>query len=288
RWRGRASCSRAPRPPPSAPPVPLAAMSEQETASRPAEGAPAPTSGVTEVRFPVEVPGFRGPLEQLVAIAQRGEIDLAAIPVSEITAVFRARLEETDTDPRDLADFLTLASRLLSLKASRLLPDSAIDAEEAAVEDPSVVDDPGARLAEYRLFRAAAEALLADASEQGARSFLSTVCPDVVPSERLAIAPERLLSAFRAVLERLPDIDTLEVVASSFSVEQKTAELRTLLIERGTLRFDEIFAAARSRLEAVAGFLALLELIKRGEARVDQEGNFGEITVTAVTVGAHG
>jgi segregation and condensation protein A len=263
-------------------------MSEQETAAPEGQSAPAGPAEVPEVRFPVEVPGFRGPLEQLVATAQRGEIDLAAIPVSEITAAFRARVEEADVDPRDLADFLALASRLLSLKASRLLPDGAIDAEEAAAEDGSPVDDPGARLAEYRLFRAAAEALLADASEHGARSFLSTVCPEVVPSERLAIAPQRLLSAFRAVLERLPDVDTLEVIASSFSVELKATELRTLLNDRGTLRFDEVFAAARSRLEAVACFLALLELIKRGEARVDQEGTFGEISVTAIAVDAYG
>ncbi|MEA2672097.1 MAG: segregation and condensation protein [Chloroflexota bacterium] len=260
-------------------------MSEQET---PSEAAPAGAPETAPVRFPVDVHGFRGPLEQLVATAQRGDVDLAAIPVSEITARFRARLEEADTDPRDLADFLSLASRLLSLKAARLLPDGAIGADEETADDGAPVDDPGARLAEYRLFRAAAEALLADASEQGARSFLSTVCPDVVPSERLAIAPQRLLSAFRAVLERLPEADLLEVPASSVSVEQKATELRAMLAGRGTLRFDEIFAAARSRLEAVAGFLALLELIKRGEARVDQEDSFGEITVTAVAVEAHG
>jgi segregation and condensation protein A len=246
-----------------------------------------PGADAPEPRFLVDVPGYRGPLDQLVATAHRGEIDLASLPVSEITARFRARLEEDDTDPRDIADFLTLASRLLALKAARLLPDGAIDAEEAAAEDGGPVDDPGARLAEYRLFRAAAEALLADASEQGARSFLSTVCPEVVPSERLTIAPERLLSAFRAVLERLPDVDTLEVPVTAVSVEAKAAELRELLTARGTLRFDEVFAAARSRLEAVAGFLALLELIKRGEARVDQEGTFGEITVTAVTADAN-
>ena len=247
-----------------------------------------PSAEAPPARFAVDVPGFRGSLEQLVATAHRGEIDLAALPVSEITAGFRARLDEADTDPRDIADFLTLASRLLALKAARLLPDGAIDAEEAALEDATEVDDPGARLAEYRLFRAAAEALLADASEQGARSFLSTVCPDVVPSERLTIAPERLLHAFRAVLERLPDVDTLEVPVTAVSVEAKTAELRELLNAHGTLRFDELFAAARSRLEAVAGFLALLELIKRGEARVDQDGTFGEITVTATAAAVNG
>jgi segregation and condensation protein A len=257
-------------------------MSEQPPPAEASGSPPVPAAEAPEVRFPVEVPGFTGPLEQLVAVAQRGEIDLAAIPVGEITAGYRARLGEPDVDPRDIADFLTLASRLLALKASRLLPDGAIDAEEAVAEDGSAVDDPGARLAEYRLFRAAAEALLADTGEAGARSFLSTVCPEVVPSERLAIAPERLLRAFRAVLERLPEVDTLEVAASSFSVEAKVAELRELLAARGTLRFDEVFAAARSRLEAVAGFLALLELIKRGEARVDQQDPFGDITVSGL------
>jgi segregation and condensation protein A len=262
-------------------------MSEQDPAPA-SPGAPRAVTDAPEPRFPVDVPGFRGPLEQLVAIAHRGEIDLAAIPVSTITSEYRARLEEADTDPRDIADFLALASRLVALKAARLLPDGAIDAEDETVGDSAQVDDPGARLAEYRLFRAAAEALLADASEQGARSFLSTVCPEVVPSERLTIAPERLLSAFRAVLQRLPDVDTLEVPLSAVSVEDKVTEIRGLLAARGALRFEEVFAAAHSRLEAVAGFLALLELIKRGEARVDQEESFGEITVTATTADVHG
>lgn len=261
---------------------------EPDAAPVPPDGGPAAApSEAPEVRFPVDVPGFRGSLEQLVAVAHRGDVDLASIPVSEITAAFRRGVEESGVDPRELADFLALASRLLALKANRLLPDGAIDVDEPAADDASV-DDPGARLAEYRLFRAAAEALLAEASEQGALSFLGRVCPEVVPSERLAIPPERLLNAFRAVLQRLPEADTLELPATVFSVEEKVAELRALITGRGTLPFEEVFAAARSRLEAVAGFLALLELVKRGEARVDQEGSFGEITVTAVAPGRDG
>jgi segregation and condensation protein A len=272
-------------------------MSEQRpgvtaTGQPEADGVAAPSAAgaaeAPEVRFPVDVPGFRGSLEQLVAGAHRGDIDLADIAVSQITAAFRRDAAERGVDPRELADFLALASRLLVLKANRLLPDGAIDLDEPAGDDASAVDDPGARLAEYRLFRAAAEALLAEASEQGALSFLGRVCPEVVPSERLAIPPERLLNAFRAVLQRLPEADTLELPATVFSVEEKVAELRALIAGRGTLPFEEVFAAARSRLEAVAGFLALLELVKRGEARVDQDGSFGEITVSAVVPGPDG
>jgi segregation and condensation protein A len=241
-----------------------------------------PEPEAPEVRFPVDVPGFQGPLEQLVAMAHRGDLDLAAIPIGEITAAYRRGVAGADTDPRELADFLALASRLLAMKANRLLPDGPIDLDQPSGDDASAVDDPGARLAEYRLFRAAAEALLSEATEQGALSFLGRVCPEVMPCERLAIPPERLLNAFRAVLRRLPEVDALTLPATAFSIEEKVGELRGLIAERGSLRFEEVFAAARSRLEAVAGFLALLELVKRGEARVDQDAIFGEITVTAV------
>lgn len=233
-------------------------------------------------RFPVEVEGFAGSLEELVQRAQRGDVDLAALPVGAITRDYRARVTESGADPRDLADFVSLAARLLSLKARRLLPEGPI---EAGIEPPGgdgPIDDPGARLAEYRLFRAAAEALLAEAAEEGMRSFLGLVSAEVAPTERLSIPPERLAAAFRRVLERLPEIEELTVDTVTYSVEEKAAELGELLRSRGRVGFDEIFETVRSRLEAVACFLALLELVRGGRAAVDQEGPFAAITVTAV------
>ena len=245
--------------------------------AEPAAAAPAPEAGV---RFPVEVPGFSGGLEQLVQLAQRGEIDLAAVQVAEITAAYRAQLR-TEPDPRDVADFLVAASRLLALKAQRLLPDGAVEVAADDDADPGPVDDPGARLAEYRLFKAAAEALLAPVAEEGVRSFLGLVSAEVVPAERLAIPPERLAAAFRAVLERLPEVEPYTVEAASYSVEEKSAQLRSLLEAQGSLSFEEVFAGVRSRLEAVATFLALLEMVRAGEVRVAQQGAFGAITVRA-------
>jgi segregation and condensation protein A len=236
-----------------------------------------------EVRFPVDLPAYSGGLERLVQLAQRGEIDLAEVQVSEITTAFRARLadEETAPDPREVADFLTLAARLVSLKAARLLPEGGL---ETAIDEEGneAVDDPGARLAEYRLFKAAAEALLAEVAEEGVRSFLGMVSPEVLPSERLSISPERLAAAFRAVLERLPAEEPFTVDVGRYSVEEKVAELRALLISRGNVDFEEIFVQVQSRLEAVACFLALLEVIKSGDARVAQRDPFGAITVTAL------
>jgi segregation and condensation protein A len=236
-----------------------------------------------EARFLVDLPGYRGTLEDLLHLAQRGEIDLAGIPVADITRGFRERLVDGHEaiDPREVADFLTLASRLLSLKAAKLLPDGPIEAPvDEAAEEP--VDDPGARLAEYRLFKAAAEALLADATDHGVRAFLGLVSAEVVPAERLVIAPERLAAAFRAVLARLPAIEPVGPHQERFSVDEKVGELRALLTARRRLDFHEVFAGARSRMEAVAIFLALLELVRAGEARVEQAGPFDAIRVSAV------
>lgn len=229
------------------------------------------------VRFPVDVPGFSGSLEQLVVRAQRGEVDLDGIAVAEITGSFRARMDAAgeQVDLQEMADFLSLAARLVALKAARLNP-----AETAALDDPDegAADDAGRRLTEYRLFKAAAEALLAEAAEEGARSFLGLVAPDVIPVERLRIAPERLAAAFREVLVRLSEAETMPLEAITFSVEEKLAELRRRL-QAGPLAFEELFATVATRLEAVACFLALLELLRLGEAIVEQDRPFGPISV---------
>jgi len=230
-------------------------------------------------RFLVDVPGFRGTLEDLVRHAHHGDVDVTQIPVAAITEQFRALVEgdERRPDLDDVAAFLTLVARLVALKAAAVMPDTSVLADTEDVDGDGATD-AGNRLAEYRLYKAAAEALLGDAAEEGARSFLGMVSPDVIPVERMRIPPERLAAAFRRVLERLADEEPMPVGALTFSVAEKADELRARL-RAGVLQFEEIFAAVRSRLEAVACFLALLELLRLGEATVEQPEAFGPITV---------
>ena len=247
----------------------------------PAEAGAATALGTEESRFPLAISGYQGTLEDLVRRANRGEVDLTGIQVSEITSSFRARLRtEGDAMPlRDVADFLTLVARLVALKAGSVMPEqgAALEAESEPEDDET---DAGRRLAEYRLFKAAAEALLAEAGDVGARSFLGMVAPEVIPVERMRIPPERLAAAFRAVLERFAEAEPLPVGAVTFSVEEKMDEIRRRL-SGGTVAFEDLFSEVGSRLEAVACFLALLELLKRGEATVEQRQAFGPITVFA-------
>ena len=227
-------------------------------------------------RFPVEVGGFSGTLEELVLAAQRGDVDLRDLPVAEVTTQVSRQLtgSELGGDLRDAAEALGLLARLLSMKAAKVTEGTAeLDEEEAVVES-----EAGRRLAEYRLFRAAMEALLLEPAETGERSFLGLVAPEVLPLERLRIPPDRLAAAFRQVLERLQDAAPLPVGMITFSVEEKVAWLVDLL-GRGAVEFEAIFAEVTTRLEAVACFLALLELLKRGLAVVDQPEPFGPIWV---------
>ena len=237
----------------------------------------APASGRTgwPRRFPVEVGGFSGTLEELVLAAQRGDVDLRDLPIAQVTTQVSRQLtgSELGGDLRDAAEALGLLARLLSMKAAKVTEGTAeLDEEEAVVES-----EAGRRLAEYRLFRAAMEALLLEPAETGERSFLGLVAPEVLPLERLRIPPDRLAAAFRQVLERLQE-GAPPVGMITFSVEEKVAWLVELL-GRGPVEFEAIFAEVTTRLEAVACFLALLELLKRGLAVVDQPEPFGPIRV---------
>jgi len=236
-------------------------------------------------RFRVEVPGHQGSLASLVVRAQRGDVDLAAVSVQSITSTYRRAVARADppAEPREIADFLGLAARLLTLKAQQVIPDGPLDAPgDEASEEEEPADQPGRRLAEYRLFRAAADALLSEVAEEGTRSFLSLVAPVEIPVERLAIPPERLAAAFRAVLLRIDAREEVLTGIPPFSVDDKVTALRGLLGERGQVSFEDLFTSVGSRMEAVAVFLALLELLHQGGARVEQREPFGPITVSSL------
>ncbi|MFN2569979.1 MAG: ScpA family protein [Candidatus Dormibacteria bacterium] len=237
-----------------------------------------PSTGKDTVLW-VDLPGYRGPLEKLVNGAQRGDIDLSRIPVAEITGEFRRRVSAGDSQEPSLtevADFLTLAARLVALKAGALLPENS---EPEAEEEGDPEMEAGRRLAEYRLFTVVVDSLLSDADE-GYQSFLGLVAPEVVPVERLRVPPARLLAALRSVVERLAEEPPLPLGLVTFSVAEMATRLRGRLAGGATLAFEELFAGMTARLEVVACFLALLELLSSGDASVEQPRASGPILVT--------
>ncbi|MGH7639419.1 MAG: hypothetical protein ACREOL_00680 [Candidatus Dormibacteria bacterium] len=208
-------------------------------------------------------------LTGLLAQAQRGELDLNQLELSQRTARLR---QLTDGPAADLdllwaAESLQTLTRLVELKMGRQMEgDATASAEEAAEEADS---DPGQRLAEYRLFKAAAGVLLADASA-GPKAFLRVLGLPVEPKSQLELSPQALALALGELLARLPEPTELEFARPRHSVWDKMKALRDLLQIRPRLTFDAVFASAGDRLEAVALFMALLELIWAGEVDCTQ------------------
>ncbi len=224
-------------------------------------------------------------LGEMVARAQRGDLDLSEVSLSDLSRGLRERVldRSQELDLLWAAESLQLLTRLLELKMGRRMDDLSEDsltAPETAFEDA----DPGARLEEYRMFRAAAGVLLADASA-GPRAFLRVLGLPVEPRPSLRLTPEQLALAFGELLARLPDAEEVRLTMPTYTVEEKVVELRELLRERGTLHFDDVFASARDRMEAVALFLALLELVWNGEADCNQESVTAPIVVARVAGG---
>lgn len=215
----------------------------------------------------------------MVARAQRGDLELGDVRLSDISRELREQVLEWsgELDLLWAAESLQLLTKLLEIKMGRRLDelsDESLTAPVLVEDEP----DPGARLEEYRMFKAAAGVLLSDASA-GPRAFLRVLGVPVEPRATLSLSPEALASAFGELLARLPEADELQFTLPRYSVDEKVAELRKLLEPGGQLRFDEVFRSARDRMEAVALFLALLELVWNGHASCTQTGLNGPILV---------
>jgi segregation and condensation protein A len=188
-----------------------------------------------------------------------------------------------DLDLEVATEFLIVAATLIEIKAARLLPGPPVD-EEAALA-LSERDMLIARLLEYRAFKDAAgrlaEMIAANAGFIGRRvgpgPEFDHLCPDLLarvnPGDLAAIAARALAP------KPLVALDLSHITPIRVSVAEAIATVMTLLAERPAVTFREITKGCATRIDKVVRFLAVLELIKRGQADVEQSENFGEITV---------
>ncbi len=240
---------------------------------------------------PVLLSVFEGPLDLLLYLTDREEIDIFDIPIERITGQYLEYLRALDSMNIEVAgEFLVMAAQLMEIKSRLLLPQP----EQPAVEDEEV-GDPRAqliqRLLEYRRYKAVAEELRARAEAQ--KYVFSRA--EVVPAngngngnghhERPFLTLEKvstfdLWAAFQSVLNRVKEPVTGQVVRPRFTVAQKIAAVAAQLKwSREGMRFVELFAEDVSRAEMIVTFLALLELIRLHRVRVVQEALLGDIWI---------
>jgi segregation and condensation protein A len=233
--------------------------------------------GAARPRLEIATPVFEGPLELLLALVERDEIDVFQVSLASLTEAYLteiAALEERD--PVEMAEFLWLAARLLLLKSIRLLPGEEPDDEEADLLGWE--EDVRGRLLEYRQYREMAEKLMQRAAADEP-SYPAPARQVEVEGQEEPLQVTALVAAFQAVLARVPP-RPLVYIGTRWTVEDKVEVLQRRLREGGFDLVGVILECA-DRLEAVITFVAILELLRRSEIRVRQEQNFGRILVEA-------
>jgi len=233
--------------------------------------------GAARSRLEITTPVFEGPLELLLVLAEREELDIFQVSLARLTEAYLAEIAALDErDPVEMAEFLWLAARLLLLKSIRLLPGEEPDDEEADLLGWE--EDVRTRLLEYRAYKEMAEKLMerAAADEQ---SYPPPVRQVDVEGQEEPIQVAALVKAFQAVLARVPP-RPLVYVGTRWTVEDKLAYLHQR-IEKGAFDLVDVILECADRLEAVITFVAVLEMLRRSEIRVRQEENFGRILVEA-------
>lgn len=248
-------------------------------------GTPLEESAELRVKLPV----FEGPLDLLLFLIKKEEVDIYEVPIERITNQYLDYLRLMQMLNLELAgEFLVVASTLLYIKSRMLLPKDQQPPEEEAEED-----DPRweliRQLVEYKKFKDAAWQLHLRQVETE-KQFSRTASPErpepKEEDEPLGVGDVSLfdlISAFQKVLDRVDEREDLkEIFEDRWTVSDKINAIRSMLTTRDHVQFDELFAGTASRTEVVVTFLALLELIRMNQLRAKQGGAFDTIEIERV------
>jgi segregation and condensation protein A len=228
----------------------------------------------------VKTPVFEGPLDLLLHLIEREDLDITTVSLIQVTDQYMAALRVPATiDLRALAEFVAVGARLLLLKSRALLPRTAEQIQEDQREVEEIAQDLTAQLEEYRAFKQAAS-YLRELDESTHRSFVRVAPPPVdwLPTGLERVTMKQLLKAFSKALERLPPTPPPERLQRPLVNLAERRESVIAAVKRGgRLGFSRLLAECRTRMEAIVTFLAVLDLLKTADLHAEQSANFGEI-----------
>ncbi len=232
-------------------------------------------------RYRVQVGDFEGPLDLLLHLVRTREVEIRSLPLAEITGEYLEMLrfmEDIELEP--VSDFLEVAASLVRLKAQALLPSPSVagDADALAAEEEALLE----QLVEHQVTRIAARDLRNREAAVAAVWFRGEPDPAGIEAEQTEVVEADLFSLVAAFRDLLTDLDTpslFSISSDQYPVAERVEVLRTRLRGGEPLPFDQLFERGDPRGKLIATFLALLELIRSGEARAFQESSFGKIVV---------
>lgn len=238
------------------------------------------TAGYQISGYSVETPVYEGPLDLLLQLIERAELDITRLSLAQVTDQYLQYIRKL---PEKLAEevsaFLVIAARLIQIKSEALLP-------RPPVREPGE-EDPGEALARqlivYKRYRQVAD-FLTDRETTGRRTYLRLAPPPKVDGsvDLSGITLDDLVAAAQAILRQPSGIPLNNVVGPQrVTIREKIAQITRLLRQNKHASFRSFLDSTHNRLEIVVTFLALLELIKRHLIEVSQEGLFGDISIAA-------
>lgn len=226
---------------------------------------------------------FEGPLDLLLYLIKKDDIDIHDIPISQITEQYMQYINMMKMLDLDVVgDFLVMAATLMQIKSRMLLPP---DPDEQPEEELDPRDELARRLLEYRKFKEIAEAL--KEKETLRQDFFGrNIDPEALQrlrEESKEVYYEAslfdLISALSEALKKAPEEVIHEIITEEFTVEKKLHDILHLLLKESPIRLHDLFERSRTKIEIIVTFLAVLELIRLKELLAVQKGVFGEIEV---------
>ncbi|MCH7989998.1 MAG: segregation/condensation protein A [Planctomycetes bacterium] len=237
----------------------------------------------TEYR--VELDLFHGPLDLLLYLVRRNEVDILDLPIAKITAQFVEFLEVLEFLDLDLvSDFLVMASSLLEIKSCRVLPQTEEEPEEEPVSDEDSRGELIKQLLEYKKFKDAAK-LLEEQAAQWQERFprLSDERPSRGKDPTIDRIKEvelwDLVSALGRVLKRRDVTKETRIRHDETPISVYIAQITLRVRKEGRVPFSSFFEGSNRKTRIVNIFLAILELIRHQSFRADQPTEFGEIWI---------
>lgn len=217
---------------------------------------------------------FEGPMDLLVHLIKKNELDIYDIPIAKVTEQYLQYLEWMKILNIDTAgDFIVMASTLAHIKSRMLLP---------ASEDEMDEDDPRQELIrpllEYLQMKSAAEQL-AERHILGEKTFVRSLDQkeflDIDQQPYIKVGLFELIDAFQKILEKIPGDQRIEFTADKISVKERITQITDILEAKGSATFEALFSESPEKSDVIVTFLAILEMVKLALIRIVQHAQTG-------------
>lgn len=229
----------------------------------------------------IHLEAFQGPLDLLLHLIKKEEIDIWNIPIARITAQYLEYLQVMrDLNINVAGEWLMMAATLIFIKSRMLVPQENKEDEAQSEEEEDPRNELVYQLLEHQKFKNAAEMLYTREEVENAVWNKPPLDAIEEGSEVVAITLFDLLRAFHEVVERFESLRVMEVQQEEVSIEQRIEDIRKRFLVHDKLQFSSFFAEARSKRYLIVTFLALLELVRLKEIWLYQKKAFDEIHIT--------